>query len=747
MTPTVTGCLVIQLKVILGLAQNITRDQHGQVRSPLSGHEMYSLRSLEDISQRLERLAGMRRRSVRDIRLCLCYLSDDNTHGYESSRPSLLRSNTSASTLAAFNRLRNRLYHSSSTRLASSSSLVTENSFEFRRRSARQEWMERWSRLNDERAQNQSEPRPSRPIVPDTSASGEPRRPDLRINTRMPLDRRLFGSADGMEEARRAPEADAFGFQNDNLLDRFASLPRPMQWEYRPIQRPSSPAQSNSTRSSLNAPLPPGQWEYRPIQRSSSPAQLSSARASLNVSSAPGQWEYRPIPRPSSPAQSNSARASLNVSSAPGQWEYRPIPRPSSPAQSNSARPPASNVPPPPGLGTERYSRFLEYLHDYPDSSPIYPSPFNFGPIDVPHRSSEEPAVLRNARDSQGDWFSRRRHSARPSQSQIHASLWGDFDSADFGIDRPAEAGRPGVGEREREPSTAGLRSSLDRHTRIDEPPRISPVRPISPYLIDVPPLPSPDLSDLFDTVPHFSSNSTHEERLVSSRPVSELSSRIRRRSPSPAVRASQTRARLDRPGVVRSNTGFANIDPELFAPGPYRNTFQSLQRRREPSPPQPSQPPSIPPFAFEAGTDREVRSTRRHHSLYAESFDSRPSAQLRGESEAEPRPAHFWRSSSQSGRHYPRNDWDSASPALTPPDEHHRHREQPASSNDLHSFLSRHVRLEGARMERFAEAAQLSEASSNVSRFNHAIEVLRGDGLSRRQSVDRPSAGMCSFF
>ena len=49
--------------------------------------------------------------------------------------------------------------------------------------------------------------------------------------------------------------------------------------------------------------------------------------------------------------------------------------------------------------------------------------------------------------------------------------------------------------------------------------------------------------------------------------------------------------------------------------------------------------------------------------------------------------------------------------------------------------------------MERFAEAAQLSEASSNVSRFNHAIEVLRGDGLSRRQSVDRPSAGMCSFF
>ena len=46
--------------------------------------------------------------------------------------------------------------------------------------------------------------------------------------------------------------------------------------------------------------------------------------------------------------------------------------------------------------------------------------------------------------------------------------------------------------------------------------------------------------------------------------------------------------------------------------------------------------------------------------------------------------------------------------------------------------------------MERFAEAAQLSEASSNASRFNHAIEVLRGDGLSRRQSLDRASGGTC---
>jgi hypothetical protein len=40
--------------------------------------------------------------------------------------------------------------------------------------------------------------------------------------------------------------------------------------------------------------------------------------------------------------------------------------------------------------------------------------------------------------------------------------------------------------------------------------------------------------------------------------------------------------------------------------------------------------------------------------------------------------------------------------------------------------------------MERFAETAQASDASSNASRSNHAIEVPRADGLSRIQSLDR---------
>jgi hypothetical protein len=59
--------------------------------------------------------------------------------------------------------------------------------------------------------------------------------------------------------------------------------------------------------------------------------------------------------------------------------------------------------------------RALGYLHEHPDSSPVYPPPFSFGPIDALHHASEEPVVFRNTYDPQSDWFSQRRHSARPS--------------------------------------------------------------------------------------------------------------------------------------------------------------------------------------------------------------------------------------------------------------------------------------------------------------------------------------------
>ncbi|KAF8623770.1 hypothetical protein AX15_006211 [Amanita polypyramis BW_CC] len=632
--------------------------------------ENYPRSTRTDLSQRLERP------------------SDDSAHAYESSRPPLMRSNTTTSTFAALNRLRSRLYHNTTTRFGSPNSPVTENSSEFRRRNARQEWMERLSRIDDERAQTQAETRPnSRPILPDTSASDESRRAEFRGSTNNSLERRLFGHIDSLEETRRPSGHDMFSFQTSSMYDD----------------------------------------TYLPRRATTHPRSVSTST--------------------SRPWSDHSAR------------------RPSSPVQSISNRP-TSGILSPAGLGTERYGRMAD-LNEYFDSSSSmyapFPSIFNFGPIGVTTRASGEPAVLRNTRDPQNDWFSRRRNLARPS----HSSLWSEADGSEF-IERPADEGRgaglglrtdtTGSAERERDPLP---RSSLDRHAhpRVEEPARIPPTRPISPYLIDVPPLPSPDLSDLLENVSDFPQNASHEERLISSRPLPDLplSSRVipRRRSPSPPPRSTSTRTRLERtPGRM---SVFESIDPELFAPGPYRNTFQSLQRRREPSP-QTSQPPTIPPFSFEAGTERELPSARRLHHLYETHEGGRPVSQVRAESESEPPRSQFRRALGRRPAVYVRNDWEYPSPpaVMLPSDvhghvhgaDHHRHRHAPTSatpSSDLHNFLNRHVRLEGSRMERFNEAAQLSEPSSNVSRFNHAIEVLRGEGLSRRQPLDRPAGPRAS--
>ena len=65
MTPKVTETLAIRPKMIHGLARSFTRDQHGQVRLSKSTRRLYNLRSLKDISQRLERLIGTCHRSAR----------------------------------------------------------------------------------------------------------------------------------------------------------------------------------------------------------------------------------------------------------------------------------------------------------------------------------------------------------------------------------------------------------------------------------------------------------------------------------------------------------------------------------------------------------------------------------------------------------------------------------------------------------------------------------------------------------
>ncbi|KAF8634036.1 hypothetical protein AX17_004301 [Amanita inopinata Kibby_2008] len=598
----------------------------------------YSRRVREDLAQRLDRMM-------------------ENTGvDYDSTRPSLSRSNTTTSAFAAMNRLRHRLHHSTSTRFSSSNSLVAENSAELRRRSAEQEWAERWPRLNNDRTQSPNEPHPSRPTLAELSSiSDNPRRPSLRAETSS-FERRLFGSDDGFGEIRRPSAPDIVNFESD---------------------RDSEPSFPFLHRRAASLSRPSSLWNPATTRRSDSPDQP------------------HPIHSPPEPA-----------------------------------RPPGSADP-----------TIIQFINGY------------FVEVegtDVPSRGSEEPSTHRATRDPPRiDWLSRRRQSNRlppltsTSASPTYSNLWGEFDRPAVDVERSSEVGRvPGLGIRSEIPTQservsmgAAFRSSLGRHSRSEENPRLSSVRPRSPYLIDVPPLPSPDLSELFDNVTHFPQVNAREERLVPARPLPELSSRSfhRRRSSTPPT--VPTRSQADQP--TARTTGFENIDPNLFAPGPYRNTFQSLQRSRDQSPPPPSRPPVIPPLSFEMNAHRDTFENR--HLLYPRPIDARSTVPHRASDDhGEPRSA-FSRLGPSARRPavYVPSEWDRSSPnSLTP--EEQRHRQQPSESN-LYAYLSRQARSAGTRIP---EWVSFIDGPGNVSRFNHAVEVLRGEGLSRRQSFDRPPSG-----
>ncbi|KIL59744.1 hypothetical protein M378DRAFT_970539 [Amanita muscaria Koide BX008] len=561
--------------------------------------------------------------------------------------------------------------------------------------------------MNEGRNLSPADSRPPRSTLPDMAVDGT-RRPGLGTPTR------LYGSIDGLDE----PRPDPFSFEGDHIFE------------------PNYP--------------PP-----RRVASLSRPPTLPSA------------WAEHAPRRPASPPHPQLGRS--NTTSV---QHIRDRDEP------------------------ERFSRFLDYIHDYRDSSLYAPPPFDFAvPSTSPPRVQEEPSPGHRIRSETHteSWFSRRRHLSSRSSSQphgVHAETWIDL-AAEYAAERsPTESARtagagfgPRVGstrQADREPSFAELRASYERNTtRADETSRLSPTSPIGSYLIEVPSLPSPDLSELLETVPHYPQTAPHEERFVPTRPLADIPPRLfpRRRSPSPAppplppVSAvpsrlqARARAAERQPASSGRATSFEHIDPELFAPGPYRNTIQSLMRRREasPPPPPPSRPPTIPPFAFESGSEREgIPPTRRYRHIYADAFDGRethhppppppPPPPPRAENNEEPLPhSSFWRQR-EAGRRpalYVRNDWEHGTGAsqFTPSSED-RHRPSPtagSNNSDIHAFLTRHVRLEGARMDRIAEAAaaQMNEASTNAnaSRFHHAIEVLRDGGLSRRhQPSDRPS-------
>ena len=133
-----------------------------------------------------------------------------------------------------------------------------------------------------------------------------------------------------------------------------------------------------------------------------------------------------------SPAQRCLTCPTLNVLVPPciGNINQFPIPSPNSPIQMSSARL-APNVPPPPGLKQAIYlllgisTRASRFVTDISVAFQLWANrcpTLCFGGTCCPSTCNQY-----------SNWFSQHRHSTRPSQT--HASLWGEINGPDFGIE------------------------------------------------------------------------------------------------------------------------------------------------------------------------------------------------------------------------------------------------------------------------------------------------------------------------
>ncbi|GLB41224.1 hypothetical protein LshimejAT787_0904390 [Lyophyllum shimeji] len=274
---------------------------------------------------------------------------------------------------------------------------------------------------------------------------------------------------------------------------------------------------------------------------------------------------------------------------------------------------------------------------------------------------------------------------------------------------------------------------------------------------LPIPSLPSPDLDGVFD----FTSSSSHSsaDRDPEPGPPSRLSGRAAsfslRRSPSPP----SPREGLRQQHVSPTGRGpFArpvrrDINPDSFAPGPFRNTIQryyeaTLAREREredhtggsqASQPyiQPRRtyvPPVIPPLPFEedfsmGSLDRQERMSDAQLQALLERYPPTPSTTINSTRSEDTTPS-----------------FDRGRSWLFDDDTEHRHRpiSRPATRNpeassrpaDLHNFLSRHPRMEASRLDN-SENPRQQPSRGDEDGFSHALEVLRHDGLSIPRSQE----------
>ncbi|KAG7439830.1 uncharacterized protein BT62DRAFT_957673, partial [Guyanagaster necrorhizus] len=242
------------------------------------------------------------------------------------------------------------------------------------------------------------------------------------------------------------------------------------------------------------------------------------------------------------------------------------------------------------------------------------------------------------------------------------------------------------------------------------------------------PSIPPPDLGAIF--IPHTADSTEPESYGLPPLPpvdptVSELLNYDRtvfpERCPPAPTPSRQSTAAL-RPDTI-------SIDPNAFAPGPFRNTMiWQADRIRARQQSETSRPPSIPPLPFEENfPPSRLRMEERSHTT--DRLSRNPPEHTIGDRIP----------SRRSNIVYGRTAPDSTAPR--PVYSRRTIDEDPLrrSSSDIHNYLSRRARMEASRLEQTAATSTTSGADTDG--FSHALEVLRHDGLSSvrsRQLIDQ---------
>ncbi|KAF9261161.1 hypothetical protein L218DRAFT_548653 [Marasmius fiardii PR-910] len=187
--------------------------------------------------------------------------------------------------------------------------------------------------------------------------------------------------------------------------------------------------------------------------------------------------------------------------------------------------------------------------------------------------------------------------------------------------------------------------------------------------------------------------------------------------SPPPTSSIRRNQPDPDPAGLTGNRSG--SIDLQSFAPGPYRNTLQRLVERGRLS--DSSNPPSIPPLPFENPAPSLRASPTAANYSRERSFQAQIQVQNHrqpmGRRTSIPIPS---ARQSFSTRHPAEVNFTSSS--------------QRRTSDDLHRHIMNHATFEASLLEG-PEMPEAGHTSSELRGLDHALHVLRQDGLSEHRS------------